>query len=48
MLAIIPGLCPFDDIVLWLLAPALLVWMRRRFKWCRKNCKCNCHERKSN
>lgn len=42
MIALIPGLCPFDDILLWLLAPALLVWLRKR-KWCKKSCDCRCH-----
>lgn len=45
MIAIIPGLCPFDDIALWLLAPALLIWLRKR-KWCKKACKCDCHDNK--
>lgn len=43
MFALIPGLCPFDDIILWLLAPALLVWIKKR-KWCRKSCDCECHQ----
>jgi len=45
MLAIIPGLCPFDDILLMLLFPALLVFLKRKFKWCKKICKCDCHDK---
>lgn len=47
MIAFIPGLCPFDDIVMWMLFPALLVWLKRRYKWCRKQCDCDCHSKKS-
>ena len=43
MIALIPGLCPFDDIILWLLAPAILIWIKKR-KWCRKSCGCGCHK----
>lgn len=46
MFALIPGLCPFDDIIIGILVlmfPAFGVWLKRKFKWCRKSCKCNCH-----
>jgi hypothetical protein len=46
MIAFIPGLCPFDDIIIALLFPALLVWLKRRYKWCRKGCNCKCHDKK--
>jgi len=43
MIAFIPGLCPFDDIIIWLLFPAFGLWLLKKFKWCRKSCKCDCH-----
>ena len=45
MIAFIPGLCPLDDIIIFLLAPALLVWLHKTCKWCRKSCKCDCHDK---
>ena len=50
MIALIPGLCPFDDIALIILIclfPAFGVWLKKKFKWCRKSCACKCHEKKS-
>ena len=44
MIAFIPGLCPFDDIIMLLLCPAVYVWLKRKFKWCKKSCDCPCHE----
>ena len=46
MIAIIPGLCPFDDILFWSMIPILAVWLKRKFKWCKKDCSCTCHEHK--
>jgi len=46
-LAIIPGLCPIDDIIIWLLFPSIGIWLIRRFKWCKKSCKCDCHGKKT-
>jgi len=45
MFLLIPGLCPFDDIIIAIIFPALLLWLKRRFKWCRKSCKCDCHNK---
>jgi hypothetical protein len=45
-LALIPGLCPFDDIIIWLLFPAVGVWLLKKFKWCKRSCKCDCHPQK--
>jgi len=47
MTAIIPGLCPFDDILLWSMIPVVAWWLRRKFKWCRKSCDCKCHDKTS-
>jgi len=47
-LAFIPGLCPLDDIIIWLFFPALGVWLLKKFKWCKKSCDCDCHETKVN
>jgi len=44
-LALIPGLCPFDDIILFILFPALGAWVFKRFKWCKKSCNCKCHDK---
>jgi len=46
MIAIIPGLCPFDDFLMWLLFPIVTTWIWKKFKWCKKNCACKCHEHK--
>ena len=45
-IAIIPGLCPIDDIILWLMFPSIGIWLIRKFKWCKKSCKCHCHGKK--
>lgn len=48
MIAFIPGLCPFDDILMWILAflfPALYIRLRRKFKMCLKPCDCDCHDK---
>jgi hypothetical protein len=50
MIAFIPGLCPFDDIIIWILVilfPAFGFWLKRNLKWCKKDCKCTCHDEKS-
>ena len=47
MLAIIPFLCPFDDIalvIIVLLCPAFGLWLKKKFKWCKKSCDCACHD----
>jgi hypothetical protein len=42
-LAFIPGLCPFDDIIIWLFFPAVGLWLLKKFKWCKRSCGCDCH-----
>jgi hypothetical protein len=27
----------------FLLVIPIIVWVRKRFKWCQKSCECNCH-----
>jgi len=52
LLAFIPLLCPWDDIVLGIIIAlfptcALALWVKKRFKWCKKPCGCKCHDQKN-
>lgn len=48
MIAFIPFLCPWDDILILMLFPALGIWLKTKFKWCRKkDCHCKCHDPKT-
>lgn len=48
--ALIPFLCPFDDVIILLLVvlfPAFGVWLKNKFKKrCKKSCECKCHQDK--
>lgn len=50
MIAFIPLLCPWDDIAIGIIlvlfpASALAIWLRKRLKWCKKDCGCKCHNK---
>jgi hypothetical protein len=46
-LAFIPFLCPWDDIFVWIpLLTIIGVFVKKKFKWCRKSCGCHCHNKK--
>lgn len=37
--------CVGIPVLIAILCPALGIWMKRKFKWCQKSCKCECHEK---
>jgi hypothetical protein len=45
MIACIDGglFCIGIPALLAILFPALGLWLRKRFKWCKKSCACKCH-----
>lgn len=46
MIACIDGglFCIGLPVLLTILFPALGLWLKKRFKWCRKSCVCKCHK----
>jgi hypothetical protein len=40
------GLICVPSAIAIVLFPALGIWLRKKFKWCKKPCACDCHEKK--